>query len=63
MLVLSRRRGEEICIGNDIRIKILSINDDESISIGFTAPRDVEIHRLEVYRRIWGIDKKPPESE
>lgn len=53
MLVLSRRLGEEICIGADIRIKVVDI-DRGKIRIGITAPKEVPIHRSEL------LEEKPP---
>jgi carbon storage regulator len=47
MLVLSRKVGEEIVIGDSIRLKVLSIRGNQ-IRLGFTAPKDVIIHREEL---------------
>lgn len=51
MLVLSRRPGEILCIGEDIRIQVLSINGSQ-VRIGIAAPKEVEVHREEVKQRI-----------
>ncbi|WP_246942742.1 carbon storage regulator CsrA [Bacillus pinisoli] len=51
MLVLTRKVKESIQIGNDIEITILAISGDQ-IKIGINAPKDVEIHRKEVYLSI-----------
>lgn len=51
MLVLSRRVGERITIGPDIEVTVVAVHGDR-IRLGFTAPRDVPIHRLEVHERI-----------
>lgn len=48
MLVLTRKQNEAIKIGDDIEIKILSIDGDQ-IKLGIDAPKSVEIHRKEVY--------------
>ncbi|HZH60849.1 MAG TPA: carbon storage regulator CsrA [Metabacillus sp.] len=48
MLVLTRKLNEAIQIGNDIEIKILSVQGDQ-IKLGIDAPKHVEIHRKEVY--------------
>jgi carbon storage regulator len=51
MLVLSRRVGEQILLGDDVVVTVISIRGDK-IRLGFTAPQEVAIHREEVYRRI-----------
>ncbi len=48
MLVLTRKKNEAIKIGDDIEIKILSVDGDQ-IKLGIEAPKSVEIHRKEVY--------------
>jgi len=53
MLVLSRRLGETIIIGDDIKITVLGINGNQ-VRVGITAPKNVEVHREEVYHRIKG---------
>ena len=51
MLILSRRVGESICIGDDIRIEVCEIRGS-NVRVGITAPPQVEVHRHEVYERI-----------
>lgn len=51
MLVLSRRKGEKIVIGNETVIEILSVSGD-GVRLGITAPRDTSIHRYEVFVEI-----------
>ena len=51
MLVLSRQRDETIMIGDDIEITIVDIRGDK-VRLGITAPRDIPVHREEVYREI-----------
>lgn len=51
MLVLTRKEGEGILIGEDVRIMILE-NQDGKIRIGIEAPRERKIYRQEVYDRI-----------
>ncbi|MED4976989.1 carbon storage regulator CsrA [Heyndrickxia faecalis] len=48
MLILSRKKGESIQIGDDIEITIAAIHGDQ-VKIGINAPKHVEIHRKEVY--------------
>jgi carbon storage regulator len=47
MLVLSRKQGEEVVIGNDIRLTVLAIRGNQ-VRLGFTAPPDVSIQRAEL---------------
>jgi carbon storage regulator len=51
MLVLSRRKGEKIVIGNEIFIEILSIGG-EGVRLGITAPGETSIHRHEIFIEI-----------
>lgn len=51
MLVLSRKRGEEIVIRDDIVVRIVSIRGDK-VRFGITAPDDVPVHRREVFDAI-----------
>lgn len=51
MLVLTRKRGEQILIGDDIVITILDAKGD-SVRVGIDAPRGVVIHRLEVMQAV-----------
>ncbi len=51
MLVLTRKINEEIKIGTDVTIKILSINDNQ-IKIGVEAPKNVQILRGEVFEKV-----------
>ena len=51
MLVLSRRVGDSITIGDDIVVTVLELNRDQ-VRIGIRAPRSVSVHREEVYQEI-----------
>ena len=51
MLILTRRVGERLIIGDDVTITILSIKGNQ-IRIGIDAPREVKVHREEVFQRI-----------
>ncbi len=51
MLVLTRKPGQSIMIGDDIEVQILSVAG-EKVRLGITAPRDVGIFRDEVFERI-----------
>jgi carbon storage regulator len=51
VLVLSRKKNEVICIGDDVQVTVLEIRGDK-VRLGITAPRDVDIHRHEVWTAI-----------
>ncbi len=51
MLVLSRRVGESIVIGNEVTVTVLEVRGDQ-IRIGIDAPRSVQVHREEVFRQL-----------
>lgn len=56
MLVLSRKKNESIVINNDIRIVVVEIRGDK-VRLGVEAPREVPVHRHEVYEAIQGQRK------
>lgn len=51
MLILTRRVGETLMIGNDVQVTVLG-NKGNQIRIGIDAPKDVEVHREEIYKLI-----------
>ena len=51
MLVLGRRVGEGIMIGHDIKVTVLVVAGDK-VRIGIDAPKDIQVHREEVYLEI-----------
>ncbi|MNN73888.1 hypothetical protein D3C81_1900440 [compost metagenome] len=51
MLILARRIGETIRVGDDIEVIVLGIYGNQ-VRIGVTAPRSVDVHRQEIYERI-----------
>ena len=51
MLILSRKVNETFMIGNDVSVTVLSIKGGQ-IRIGISAPREIAVHRQEVYERI-----------
>jgi len=56
MLVLSRKKNESIVINNDITVTVVEIRGDK-VRLGIVAPKEVPVHRQEVYEAIHG---KPP---
>lgn len=51
MLVLTRKTGESIMIGDTIEVKIIAVEGDQ-VKLGIDAPRSVKVHRSEVYKAI-----------
>jgi len=51
MLVLSRQRDESIMIGDDVEITIVDVRGDK-VRLGITAPREIPVHRREIYDTI-----------
>lgn len=51
MLILTRKQGESIRIGDEIEVKIVAVEGDQ-IKLGITAPRDIDIYRSEIYEAI-----------
>ena len=53
MLILTRKEGEVVRIGNDIKITVCGIKSGQ-VKLGFEAPLDVPVHREEIYNKIQG---------
>ncbi|MEM9712211.1 MAG: carbon storage regulator CsrA [Actinomycetota bacterium] len=51
MLVLSRRKGESVIIGDNVTITVVDVRGDQ-IRLGIDAPRSVKVYREEVYRQV-----------
>lgn len=61
MLVLSRKKNESIDIGNDVVVTILEIRGDK-VRLGIEAPKEVPVHRREVYEAIQRKEKGDAET-
>jgi carbon storage regulator len=57
MLVLTRRLGEAITVGDDVKIIVVDI-DGNQVKLGIEAPRQIEIYREELYEKIKGYPFK-----
>ena len=51
MLVLTRKSNERIQIGDNIEIKVVSIDGDQ-VKLGISAPKSIDVHRYEIYEAI-----------
>jgi len=56
MLVLTRRAGESVMIGDDVVVTVLEVRGDV-IRVGIQAPRDVQVHREEVWRELQAANR------
>ncbi len=59
MLILTRRPGETLHIGDNITVTVLGSQGDQ-VRLGITAPDDVAIHRSEIYQQIGNVRPVPP---
>ncbi|WP_097460315.1 carbon storage regulator CsrA [Mangrovitalea sediminis] len=51
MLILTRRVGETLMVGDDVTVTVLGVKGNQ-VRIGVNAPKDVAVHREEIYQRI-----------
>ena len=61
MLILTRKSGETIRIGNNISITVLGVSGQQ-VRLGITAPAEVEVHREEIYQRIQAEQQEKGEA-
>jgi carbon storage regulator len=61
MLILTRRVGETVMIGHDVTVTVLGVKGNQ-VRIGVNAPKDVAVHREEIYERIKREEDHEPRS-
>lgn len=61
MLVLARRKGEVIRIGDDVEIIVVELRNDR-VKLGIIAPMEVPVHREEVYQAIHQVEGRKSEE-
>lgn len=62
MLILTRRVGETLMIGDEVTVTVLGVKGNQ-VRIGVNAPRDVTVHREEIYERIKREQSQDDEAE
>lgn len=62
MLILTRKIGESLLIGDDVEITVLSIRGSQ-VKLGVKAPKEISVHRKEIYQRIKALAEQQSDVE
>jgi len=62
MLILTRRVGESLMLGQDITVTVLGVKGNQ-VRIGIDAPKDVAVHREEIFQRIQNGDESSKSAQ
>lgn len=60
MLILTRKTGESLLVGDDVEITVLSVRGSQ-VKLGVNAPRDIAVHRQEIYQKIKDTESQQSE--
>ena len=61
MLILTRRMGETIMVGEEVTVTVLGVKGNQ-VRVGINAPREIAAHREEIYERIQAEQQEQPEE-
>jgi carbon storage regulator len=62
MLILTRRLGESVKVGDEVTVTVLGVKGSQ-VRLGFAAPKDVAVHREEIYERLRALPSEIPQAE
>ena len=60
MLILTRKTGESLLVGDDVDITVLSVRGSQ-VKLGVNAPKDIAVHRQEIYQKIKDTESQQSE--